>query len=185
MAIKRPQGVALIAVVLVLAVVLWSQWRPTPAGTGPAPSNLQTPRSSGTAGPPASAVADVKLEDLLAERPAPDENDRNPFRFKPKPPPPPPPAPKVVAQPVMPAGPPVPAGPPPPPPITLKFIGILDAPTQMGRVAILSDKGAVFYGKEGESGVDGRYKIWKIGVESIEISYNDGRGRTTIRLSGS
>jgi len=30
----------------------------------------------------------------------------------------------------------------------------------------------------------GQYKIWRIGVESIDISYLDGRGRQTIRLNG-
>ena len=49
---------------------------------------------------------------------------------------------------------------------------------------MLSDgRGAPFYGKEGEV-VDGRYRILKIGVESIEIAYADGRGRQTIRQTG-
>jgi hypothetical protein len=39
------------------------------------------------------------------------------------------------------------------------------------------------YGKEGDV-IDGRYRIVRIGVESIELTYLDGRGRQTIRLSG-
>ena len=39
------------------------------------------------------------------------------------------------------------------------------------------------HGKEGDI-IDGRYRILKIGTESIEIAYLDGRGRQTIRLTG-
>jgi hypothetical protein len=39
------------------------------------------------------------------------------------------------------------------------------------------------YGKEGDI-IDGRYRIVRIGAESIELTYLDGRGRQTIRLSG-
>ena len=78
----------------------------------------------------------------------------------------------------------MPTGPPPPPPIALKFIGILDLPGRSPKVAILSDtRGNVFHGKEGDI-IEGRYKVLKIGVESLELSYVDGRGRQTIRLSG-
>ena len=71
------------------------------------------------------------------------------------------------------------------PPITLKFIGVIDMPTPAKRVAVLSDgRGAPVYGHEGET-VLGQYRILRIGAESIEMSYLDGRGRQTIRLSGS
>jgi hypothetical protein len=131
------------------------------------------------------ATPGVHLEALNAERPKPEPADRNLFRFKPKPPPPPPPAAIRPAQPVAPA---VPAGPPPPPPlppITLKFIGIVEA-THGDKIAILSDGrgNAPFYGKEGAI-IEGRYRILKIGVESVELAYTDGRGRQTIRLTGS
>ena len=77
-----------------------------------------------------------------------------------------------------------PTGPLRPPPIPLKFIGLVEAPSQAGRVAILSDgRGNVFYGKEGDT-IEGRYRMLKIGPELIELSYMDGRGRQTIRLSG-
>jgi hypothetical protein len=53
------------------------------------------------------------------------------------------------------------------------------------KIAVLSDgRGAPVYGKEGDT-VLGQYKILHIGVESIEMAYLDGRGRQTIRLSGS
>ncbi len=60
----------------------------------------------------------------------------------------------------------------------------MESPTQQRKVAVLTDgRGAPFYGKEGDV-VEGRYRILKIGVESIDIAYADGRGRQTIRLTG-
>jgi hypothetical protein len=80
---------------------------------------------------------------------------------------------------------PVVTGPPPPPPITLKFIGIIDVGQSKKIVAVLSDgRGAPVYGSEGET-VLGQYRILRIGTESIEMSYLDGRGRQTIRFTGS
>jgi hypothetical protein len=51
------------------------------------------------------------------------------------------------------------------------------------RIAILSDARSTYYGREGEV-LEGRYRIVKIGVESIELTYLDGRGRQTIRQTG-
>jgi hypothetical protein len=105
---------------------------------------------------------------------------RNPFNFYTPPPPPPPPRPLLPTTPVVqqPSGPPVP---PPPPPIALKFIGILE---QGGRrVAMLSDGKAQFYAVEGGI-IDGRYRVVKIGLESIQVEYVNGLGRTTIPLRG-
>ena len=72
---------------------------------------------------------------------------------------------------------------PPPPPITLKFFGVVTAPGRVGRVAALGDGKFVYYGTEGKI-IDGKYRIVKIGEESIQLEYADGRGRQTIRLSG-
>jgi hypothetical protein len=122
----------------------------------------------------------VRLEALDTTRPKPGGGDRNLFRFKPKAPPP---APKV--EPLPPPVAPVPTGPPPPPPvppIPLKFIGTLERNGQ--KIAILSDTaGHVSYGPEGAT-IDGRYRIIRIGAESIELAYVDGRGRQTIRFTG-
>jgi phage protein U len=75
-------------------------------------------------------------------------------------------------------------GPPAVPVIPLKYIGLLEAPSQAGRVAILSDGGGnVFYGKEGDI-IEGRYLMLRVGPISADLSYLDGRGRQTIRLSG-
>ena len=85
-----------------------------------------------------------------------------------------------VTVPVEPAGPPVP---PPPPPISYKFIGTLTQ-GDTGRIAVLSDGKFVYHGREGDI-IEGRYRVVKIGEESIQMEYVDGRGRQTIRLSGS
>ena len=129
----------------------------------------------------------MKLELLKTAPSELEPSRRNPFQFKPKAPPPAPrpvagadrgAAPVVIAPPM----PPVPQGPPPPPPITLKYIGVLE--TSQGRVAAFRDSGGdIVYGKEGDI-IDGRYRLLKIGVESADLAYVDGRGRQTIRLSG-
>lgn len=167
---------ALIAVLAVIGVMSLDEGPAAPAG---GPSN-----PAGGAGPePPPAVADVRIESLKAGREGPSEPQRNLFVFAPKAAPPPPPR---EAQPVpddTPA-PPTPSGPAPPPPIPLKFIGIVEGPGGKGPVAVLSDgRGATFYGREGDT-IDGRYKVLKIGTESAELSYVDGRGRQTLRLSG-
>jgi hypothetical protein len=134
---------------------------------------------------------DVKLELLQREPAALEEPGRNPFRFEVRSAPASPrsagsPRESTPPGPQKPGGPQntAPTGPPPPPPIALKFIGLVEAPTQAGRVAILSDgRGNVFYGKEGDT-IEGRYRMTRIGPELVELSYLDGRGRQTIRLSG-
>ena len=53
------------------------------------------------------------------------------------------------------------------------------------KIALLSDGrgGPSIFGKEGDV-IEGRYKIVRIGAESIEVAYLDGHGRQTIRLTG-
>lgn len=67
--------------------------------------------------------------------------------------------------------------------IQLKFIGTLDADS-LGRVAVLSDGEFVYHGRAGDV-IEGRYRIVRIGVESIELETVDGTRRQTIRLTGS
>jgi hypothetical protein len=76
-----------------------------------------------------------------------------------------------------------PPPPPPPPPIALKFIGIVSGEQSTGKVAVLSDGKFVYYGREGDI-IEGRYRVVRIGEESIQMEYLDGRGRQTIRLTG-
>jgi hypothetical protein len=136
-------------------------------------------------------LTDVKLE-LLQRAPATlEEPNRNPFRFEARSAPAQASArsttPARDAAPGVPQRPavvPAPAGPAPVPPIPLRFIGFMEAPTQAGRVAVMSDgRGNVFYGREGDT-IEGRYKMLKVDPEVVELTYVDGRGRQTIRLSG-
>ena len=187
MATERQRQIALGVVLVVLAFVLYravTSLETTSTSIGSTPSSngrARTPRSARITEPSATAP-DVHLSALDAERPKPIPGERNLFRFRPKPPPP---APAPVPPPVVRNIPSVPAGPPPPPPIPLKFIGIVEAPAQSKRIAALVDStGHPFQGREGDI-VAGQYRILKIGVESIEMAYLDGRGRQTIRLSGS
>jgi hypothetical protein len=176
--------VVLAAVVAVAIAVVVARRSDILAGPAPAPSNparTAVPAVAVTQPP----VADVKLELLRAAQPGLEPSTRNPFQFKQRAAPPAPPRPTGVAgrgAPIIVGPPPPPPGPPPPPPIALKYIGVLD--TAQGRVAVFRDGGGnIINGKEGAI-IDGRYRLLRIGVESADLAYADGRGRQTIRLSG-
>ena len=175
------------AAVLLIAIAAWSMQRATqpPSSGVVAGGTVQANRAQA---PAKSPIPDVDLKALEVERPEPDDSNRNPFRFKSRPAPPPPmPSPAVVKQQQQAAAAqqaaiePVE---PPPPRIPLKYIGDMSDPKNAGkRIAILSDARGTYYGREGEV-VEGRYRILRIGVESIELAYLDGRGRQTIRQTG-
>jgi len=193
MATERRRQLILAALVVVLLAVIYRLWTAT---TAPAPAAASN-RSAGSAAAARTAsgrgggtdtksieAPDVHLEALNAERPQPGAGERNLFRFKPKAPPPqPPPTQQQPTGPLPPTTTSIP-GPPPVPPITLKFLGIIDSPSRGQKIAALSDGRNTFHGVEGDI-IEGRYRILKIGVESIELQYVDGRGRQTIRLTGS
>jgi hypothetical protein len=200
MATDRRKQMLLGALVVVLGAIAFRVWDPlalgttsttatttaptsaTSLGSGSSSNSVRGAAASARAGQTGAMTApDVHLNALEGNRPKPVDAQRNLFRFKPKPAPvaTAPTAPGVV----VPVAPPVPPGPPPLPPIPLKFIGTV----QPGRmtIAVLSDGvGQPMYGKEGDT-IAGRYRILRIGVESIEMSYLDGQGRQTIRLTGS
>jgi len=49
---------------------------------------------------------------------------------------------------------------------------------------LLSDgKGGLMNGREGDL-IEGRYRVLRVGADSLDLAYADGRGRQTIRLSG-
>jgi hypothetical protein len=179
---KRQREIALAAVAAAMLAVAAYRIRSssfdgsTPATPSSSSSTSTAPKTA--AGTKNGPIPDVALGLLNASRPEPAGVARNPFRFKPKPPPPAPPQTMRMAPPQQ-AG---PMEPPPLPRIPLKFIGRMDS-EKAGQVAILSDGHGVYYGHEGET-VEGRYRIIRIGVESIELAYLDGRGRQTIRLTG-
>jgi hypothetical protein len=182
---RRELMLAALAVVLGGGLYVATQgWPFTGSGTSATPasaSNGQGRTARNNRQGSTVETPDVHLEALDAAKPKPDEAGRDLFRFKPKPVPRP-----VVSEPVRPVETtPAQTGPPPPPPITLKFIGILDVGPSRKIVAVLTDgRGAPVYGSEGET-VLGQYRILRIGTESIEMSYLDGRGRQTIRFTGS
>lgn len=181
---RQRQQALLAALFVVLAAVFVYRYWTAPASHPSSTSNMRTNRAgSATASGEASTSApQVRLDALNAERPTPVTGERNLFRFKPKPAPPPPSPSRGTATGGV-SAPPVPTGPPPPPPIALKFIGVLESPDRSQKIAVLRDDRGVYQGREGDI-IEGRYKILKIGVESIDMAYVDGRGRQTIRLTG-
>jgi hypothetical protein len=129
-------------------------------------------------------VGDVRLESLEQRDTSWSAPDRDVFRFENRRED----ATAPVARPVTPEpvnpGPTAPALPAPPPPIPLRYIGYLDQAGGVPRVAVLSDgKGNVFNGREGDI-IEGRYRVLRVGTDSADLIYVDGRGRQTIRLSG-
>ena len=180
---------------LLVGVLYWQSARTEPTPEEFAASVRQS--APGAPGAPAAApprtrasapshIPAVELSSLGLAQPEPADSGRDPFRFEsvraasPRSGAPGPGAgARPPDQPVMPA---VPQGPPPPPPIPLKFIGI--AKQGAGRLyAVLRDDRGVYYGAEGDV-VEGRYRILRVSADTVDVSYVDGRGRTSIPLSG-
>lgn len=180
---ERKRLVVLLTVLVgLLAVAGYQYW---PSSAPEAVAARQVARAGGRASSPATIAApDVHLGALSEERPRPEgDPERNLFRFKARAQPP---RPVAVAREVAPP-PPQPQGPPPPPalpPISMRFIGLLEAAEPAQKIAILTDGRGIYQGREGDI-IEGRFRILKIGVESVDMAYLDGRGRQTIRLSGS
>jgi hypothetical protein len=188
MPVRTPsrQVLVLAALVVALVAVLVYEFRGQgePARGGQPAVAKPDPLRRALARDRPESVPDVRLSALKARKSSPAEKGRNLFRELPKTPPPLPPQ-RVAAPPAAAldpnAPPPAPPPPPPPPPITLKLVAIVQG---AGRpLAALSDGRDVFYGREGEV-IEGRYKIIKINVESIDISYLDGRGQRRLSLTG-
>ena len=178
---KRPPVLILLALVLIGAAIVFYRSSSVTVGGG----GTTSPAAGGTqASRQGNPVGDVKLESLEQRGAGEAAPKRNLFRFESRQAS----APSAPRTPVIPVpidpGPQVPTGPPPPPPIPLRYIGYLDQPGEAPRVAVLSDgRGNVFNGKEGDI-IEGRYRVLRIGTDSADLIYVDGRGRQTIRLSG-
>jgi len=177
----RPWLLIALAAAVGLLLVVWMR-----SGKSAAPAAI-TSKPPAAAKTTAEAVNPEDLEVHLGalETPRPDGQSgaRNPFRFYVPPPPPPPPPVAMPPRVGPPAQPVIPGGEQPQlPPIPLKFIGVMEVPG-MGNVAAFSDCRTTFRGREGDI-LDGRYRVVRIGVESVVLEYADGRGRTTIRMSG-
>jgi hypothetical protein len=187
MATESRRQVWLLAIVSVALIgVLWWRLSPEPV-TGPPPTARPAQAVAARRGSAASAgtsVEAVHLDALPVSRAKPDEGTRDPFRFNAPAPLPPTPV-TTVAGPSGTSGSMSPLAPAAvgPPPMLLKFIGILKQ-TSASPIAVLTDGKDVFYGREGET-IEGRYRIERIGVESVEMAWADGQGHQVIRLSGS
>jgi hypothetical protein len=174
-------GAAAVAIIAIAAYRISTTTSPSPDATASQP--VATGAADQQPANQKGQVTGVDLDSLHTGRPEPVGSRRDPFRFTPKPAPPPKPSTGSrgsITPPPMPVG---PVEPPPPPRIPLKFIGLMES-GRAGKYAILTDgRGLPIYGKEGEV-IEGRYRILRIGVESVDLAYLDGRGRQTIRQTG-
>jgi hypothetical protein len=185
MATDRRKQILLGGLLVALAVLAYRAISATSVATAPTSNGRgRTPPGKRDANAQAAVAPNVHLKSLSEARVQRVTSERNLFAFKPR-------APVAAPRPAAPIADPIPAvpsGPPPPPtvpPITLKFIGVMEPAPGKPKIALLSDStGHVFSGTEGGPPVEGRYRILRIGAESIEMSYLDGRGRQTIRLTG-
>jgi hypothetical protein len=178
----KPRPALLVALAVAIGILLvW--WTTSGKSVAPAASPSK-PRvaANNSAALPDSGDLTVRLDALEQPRPAAGGVSRNPFRFY-TPPPPPTPAPVARPVPNLPPEALVPAGPPPPPPIPLKYIGLIEGGPGQGKLAAFSDCRATMHGREGDI-IAGQYRLVRIGIESVVLEYVDGRGRTTIRMSG-
>ena len=131
----------------------------------------------------------VRLDEMAGDRSNPEPAGRNPFRFG---------APRAASRsgpgggdPPGPSAVPVGGGGPQdldpvrPPQggtgsLPLTFIGFVESPG-IGRVVVLTDGELVFHGRVGDV-IDGRYRILRLGLESVDVEQVDGRGQQTLRL---
>jgi hypothetical protein len=178
---ERGRQIVLGILLVALAVVVYRAMQPT-AATSAGTSNVRAGRQGNAAAAP-DVAPDVQLEALDRERVQPGGAHRNLFRFQTRAESAPASAPEIARPPAT----PVTSGPPAAPavpPITLKFIGVIEPEKPAARIAVLSDARGVVHGREGEV-ILGQYRILRIGPDSIDIAHLDGRGRQTIRLNGS
>ena len=184
----RPRPMLLILLAAVAVVFAWMQFGGSSDEGAPPPAQRTAPQQTGAAAKVDPDQLDVDLESLAGERPGPGDSERNPFRFQAKAPPPSQAPPPSVMKPAVPAetG---PVGPPPPPaapPITVKFLGIVDLPNGTTRAVFTDCTGVgrrTAWAGEGEP-VLGQYRLIKIGLQSVVIEHLDGRGRTTLAKTG-
>jgi hypothetical protein len=176
---RRRQLILLALLLVGTATFVWYRFSP------PAPETTATASRpiAPTPGPLGALPEAIKLADLKA---VPEGSDpgRNPFGFGERPAPPPPPRAYVPPPVVMPVAAPLPAVPQGPPPIPLKLAGLVIA--EAGRTMVtLKDptSDGLFQAFEGDI-VDGRYRVVKIGAQSVVISYLDGTGTRTLQLGG-
>jgi len=184
MAAESRNRTVLLALLAVLVAVAAYQWWPRPSSVSAPTSNERARGQTASRGTATTAEAPVvHLPRLGEERPKPVAGERNLFRFKPKAAPAPTPG-LAPAAPLPPTTPPPDFNRPTTPPITLRYIGYVDRGAGKPKmVAFVDASGHPINCLEGGD-CDGRYHIWRVGAESVEISYLDGTGRRTLRQGG-
>ena len=63
----------------------------------------------------------------------------------------------------------------------LTFVGFVEGLELDGRVVVFTDGEFVFYGRQGDV-IDGRFRIVRFGLESVDLVAIDGQGEQTLRL---
>jgi hypothetical protein len=176
---RRRQIWQLGALVAVLAILLWYHFRQTAPPGSTSNRMVQAPAAASGA---LRLPEPLKLS-ALAAAPGTADIGRNPFVYGTRPAAPlPAPSALPPSRPPLPAAAPAPQG---PPPIPLTLAGIAEMPGSGRAMATLRDpiSGALFQALEGDV-VDGRYRVVRIGVQSVVLSYLDGSGSRTIPLGG-
>lgn len=155
---------------------------PPPAGAPAREVGADPPLTSRSqpADSPDERSFDVRLDALSGGAPAPGGRTRNPFRFEREAPPP-----------LLPAG--AAAGGSPAVPLgavdgwrpageaeAVRFIGVLEAPESVGRVAVLADGGGVHHGRVGDV-VVGRYRIVALDRAVLVLGRLEDGERLTLR----
>jgi hypothetical protein len=174
---RRSQFVRVGVLLAILAGLLWYRFGPAERATPASNSEpaMSTPAASSILPEP---VALETLEEVAELGSA----GRNPFAFGVRPAPPPA---RIATPPPVALPPPVPPAPAWPPPIALRLVGVTTA-TPSGRtmVTLKDAQGTgVYQAFEGDV-VEGRYRVVKIGRESVVVSYVDGSGARTLPLGG-
>jgi hypothetical protein len=75
-----------------------------------------------------------------------------------------------------------PPGPPPPPPITLKYYGFTSPSGAAAKTAFFLDGDDILIAKEGDT-LKKRYKVVRIGVNSVVMEDTDSKRQQTLPLA--
>jgi len=181
--------VALTAVVIVAAPLWWSR----------SPARRLLVRAASAADAPSQSIPRIDLARLEQPRTAAEAGHRNLFDFGADPTPPTPapaqptPKPPGLPGPGGPGGAPgteglgaglVAPGPPPLPPLNVRYIGSVENSDGIRVAVLVTDRQEILFGQSGQV-VANRYRIVKIGLESVDLEdVNTGQSRR-VALRGS
>ncbi len=169
----RYKFLILAALVVVFLAVNFRSFFGGSAPSAPASATASSART----GKPETRIpdADLNLQSLEpAIRAAGGEAGRNIFEYGHRPPPPGPIAKVKVEDP----GPPPPPPPPPPP---VRFYGFAEGSASGARRVFLTDGEGVFVAKQGDV-ILRRYRLTRIGNDSIDIEEISGANRWTVKM---